>query len=421
MNIYKNSLIAISVMGLVACSDSEDTSELVNAVTLEAQRANGTIIESITFKGANVRLKKGQTQQLVAWGKDSKGDVRDITDEVEWSSSNESAATISKKGLITALNELTDDQGIVEFTAKTINGITAVAKISVSGISASSLELLEVADLDTEVNMCLDAQLGAKVTYEDGFISDISAHNITWSIENSKTANITDEGLLSTFGTQTEDISIIAEHSDGVTKEQSFKVITDNLSHIILKNGDDNVSQLQLNLSQRISLTAELYLIDESKFNITNSTTWESRDSEIVAVSNYETTKGNTVALSVGTTNLIASCGGLDESSNVAVIGDSTLESLKVNDGIEKITIERGNSVDLTLYADLKGLSEDLNVSEFAEWNLGATDLAKGEIKKVGTKDAYYELSANQNVSPGSFTLIIFYQGKSIAIPISII
>ena len=75
----------------------------------------------------------------------------------------------------------------------------------------------------------------------------------------------------------------------------------------------------------------------------------------------------------------------------------------------------------MTLYADLKGLPEDLNVSEFAEWNLGATDLAKGEIKKVGTKDAYYELSANQNVSPGSFTLIMFYQGKSIAIPVSII
>lgn len=420
MNIFKYSLIAASLIVVTGCSESDDTSELVKAVELEAQRANGTIIESMTFEGGNVRLKKGESRQLKAWGTDSKGDVRDITEEVTWTSANTEVATISDKGLVTAVAELSENQGIVEFTATTINDIADKTELSISGVKASGLEVIELEEQDTEVVMCLNAQLGAKVTYEDGYISEANTLGLSWSIDESDIASISEQGVLRTYGQKSQDITISAEHTDGVSEEQIFRASIDALSSISFKNDEDIVTQLQLELSERVTLTTELVLIDQTTHDISENSTWLSRDQEVVAVSNEDETKGNLVALTVGTADIIASCGGISESINVAVTGDSTLEGITINDGVDKLSFARGETIDLTVYADLKGTTSDLNVSEFAEWNLGDTDLASGEIKKAGTKDAYFALKAAENVIPGEFNLLVFYQGQSLAIPVTV-
>ncbi|WP_100912375.1 Ig-like domain-containing protein [Pseudoalteromonas spongiae] len=100
---------------LSGCSESDDPAALIKAVELESQRANGTLVEKIEFNGSGVRLRAGQTHQLVAMGTDSKGDVRDVSKEVTWTSSNTDVATIDSSGLVTAVKALADNQGLVTF------------------------------------------------------------------------------------------------------------------------------------------------------------------------------------------------------------------------------------------------------------------------------------------------------------------
>ena len=421
MKLFKLSLLSAALFALTACTDSDDTDDLVKGVKLESQRENGLLIESIEFEGAGVRLKKGETLQLIAWGKDTEGKVRDITKEVTWSSSNENAASISKNGgKVTALQELTENQGLVEFTATTINDVSAVAKVSISGVKATDLALVELDDADTEVMMCVDTQLAAKVTYEDGYVSTANSHNLTWSIENSDNAKVTETGVLSTFGEATQNVNVKAVHSDNVTKEQMFKASTSALSSVQLKKGDDSVTQLQMDLAERTSLTAELTLTDDTKVDITSSAVWQSENATVAAVSDQDEVKGNLVALTVGTVDISASCGGVSDSAGIAVTGNSTLDGLKINSDIDKVSLSPEETIELTLYADLAGLEEDFNVSEFAQWNLGDTDLATGQIKNVGKNTAVFELTAAKGVAPGKFNLIAFYQGQSVAIEVTV-
>ncbi|WP_157813436.1 hypothetical protein [Pseudoalteromonas spongiae] len=45
--------------------------------------------------------------------------------------------------------------------------------------------------------------------------------------------------------------------------------------------------------------------------------------------------------------------------------------------------------------ADLAGVSDDFNVSEFAGWSFSGTDLVTSKFKKLGTNEAYLEVSAS--------------------------
>ena len=135
-------LAMASAFMLSACSDSDDPAALVKAVKLESQRANGTIIESIEFTGSDIRLRPGQTHKLIAMGTDSKGDVRDVTEEVTWTSSNTDVATINSSGLVTAVKALEDNQGIVTFTATTINEIEATTELSISESKATAISVV---------------------------------------------------------------------------------------------------------------------------------------------------------------------------------------------------------------------------------------------------------------------------------------
>ncbi|WP_372770800.1 Ig-like domain-containing protein [Pseudoalteromonas sp.] len=420
MTKYKLLPLAVaSAFVLSACSESDDPAALVKAVKLESQRANGTIIESIEFTGSDIRLRPGQTHQLVAMGTDSKGDVRDVTKEVTWASSNTDVATIDSNGVVTAVKALSDNQGLVTFTATTINELEATTALSISESKATALSVVLKSSDSKTFNTCVDTQLAAKVTYQDGYVSAPDINLLSWQSTGSTTASISSSGLLSTSAEQNETLTITAKHTDGVTGSDNFTASIAHLNSLSIQRESKDIESLALELAQRDTLTAKLTLLNGETYTISNSAIWASSDTAVTSVSNADNVKGNIVGLTSGTTNVFATCGGQQAQVSVEVTGDSTLKSLKINTGKDSLEIKQGAKVSLQLFADLTGVNGDFNVSEFASWNLSGTDLATSKLLKEGTNEAYLELTAAAKT--GSFTLISGYRGKSERLDITVV
>ncbi|WP_105170403.1 Ig-like domain-containing protein [Pseudoalteromonas sp. T1lg24] len=405
---------------LSGCSESDDPAALIKAVELESQRANGTLVEKIEFNGSGVRLRAGQTHQLVAMGTDSKGEVRDISKEVTWTSSNTDVATIDSSGLVTAVKALADNQGLVTFTATTINDIEATTELSISDSKATALDVVLKNSDSNQVTTCVDAQLAATITYQDGYVSAPDTNLLTWQLAGSATASVDAKGLLSTSAEDSEELTITAKHTDGVTGSDTFSTSIAQLSALTIQHSDKNIESLAMELAQRESLKPQLTLLNGDTHIISNSAIWAASDSAVAAVSNESEVQGNIVALTSGTTNVFATCGGQQAQVSVEVTGDSTLNGLKINTGAESMSIKQGAKVSLQAFADLAGVSDDFNVSEFAGWSFSGTDLVTSQFKKLGTNEAYLEVSASSSKT-GSFTLISSYRGKSETIDITVV
>jgi DNA-binding beta-propeller fold protein YncE len=89
-------------------------------------------LNSIAVTPATATIAEGATQQFTATGSNSDGSTSDITNQVNWSSSNEAVATISGGGLATGVSA-----GIVTITATQASGsVLGSATLTVTGVTS---------------------------------------------------------------------------------------------------------------------------------------------------------------------------------------------------------------------------------------------------------------------------------------------
>jgi len=102
------------------------------------EEARAPILLAITVTPASSRLAVGDTLQFRATGRFSDGSRRDMTQTVQWASSNSSVATIGNAsgslGLVTGLAA-----GIGTFSDSTTQDITAVAAWSSSNTGVAAI------------------------------------------------------------------------------------------------------------------------------------------------------------------------------------------------------------------------------------------------------------------------------------------
>lgn len=395
-------LVAVSLLS--ACGSDGDSAELAKAVELEKQRQNGTIIEVVTIKGGQTRIKKGETHQLTATGLDSNGDTRNITSELTWTSSDTSIATVSSKGLVTGVANSDVNQGIITITGTTINDITGDAEMSVSDVSASAVALKQSSPESGNIFTCIDANITGDVTYADGYVSLDTIYNIDFSIPASDTAAITDTGTLYTSSASTETISVTGE-IDTVTDELTVIADPSNLDDIDILLSDEEVTNIiSINMGQRVQFNSQASLLPEvstDNYDIDNSVNWKERALALIGVTNQGDNKGTIVGLANGVTILQANCGGKEATATIEVKGDNTLTEMKINDGEDVINIAKDGDVELKLVAnyDEDSSISSLNVSEFTQWSLNGSSLASAEIINHGTNQASLKVTATKGVT----------------------
>ena len=140
---------------------------------------------------------------------------------------------------------------------------------------------------------------------------------------------------------------------------------------------DDEVTKLiTLNTGDRIQVTYGQANLDPTvstkHYNINNSISWTQGDHELTGITNAGDNKGTILGLAPGVTTLIGSCGGKEAKATIEVKGESTFDSLKINDGSDTITLAPSESIELLLTANYSTAPDSINVSDLHSGTLMA-------------------------------------------------
>ena len=418
-NISKITLLSLAITStfLTGCDSDNNSAELARAVELEKQRANGTIIEEFKITNGQMRLKAGETHQLIAIGVDSEGSTRDVTSELSaWTSSDVTIATVNSKGLVTGVKNSTIDQGKVTITGTTINDIFAEGEMSISDVAVSSITLKQTSPETGDIHTCIDASVSGDVRYEDDYLSLNTVKDMTFTVDDQTTAIIDKNGMLYTSAEGIENTTITAT-IDAIDTQLTVTADPKDLETIYILREDKITTRITLNIGDRVQVNAQGKLIDTistETFDIDPSIEWQQSDTGLTGITTEGLKKGTILALKAGVTELLAVCGGKNAQVRLEVKGDAKLKGTQINeDGVgvdDAIIIAPSKSVELTLTASYDVAPTSLNVSEFAKWKLFSNDIAKIELISSGLNTAHYKLTST-SASEGSVDLSVTYDG----------
>jgi len=404
----------VSSIAISGCDSDNNSEALAKAVKLESQRAKGTIIESVTIIGATTRLKIGETHQLSALGIDTNNDERDVTAELEWSSSDTSIATVNSKGLVTAVANSLEPQGEVIITGTTINDIFAQGEMSVSDKVISSLVLKQTNPITGDINTCIDANIVADVTYEDDYTSLNVTRDITFSVDTNTTASIESGGILHTSNAEIEN-TIVTGTVNNVSNQLAVISNPKNLETINVVVDEKEVSIITFNVGDRIKVQSQANLlstVSAAPINIDNNISWQTKNDALAGMTLDGENKGSLLALKPGVTEIYATCGGVQGSATLEIKGDATLDNLLINEGEESIIFKAKESIEITVTAQFEETTSDLNVTEFSDLSFSDNDLIISELTFTGTNTAKYKVTSTSSTT-GEVILTITYDGKS--------
>lgn len=399
---------------ILGCDSDNNAKALAKAVELESQRAKGTIIESVTIIGATTRLKVGETHQLSALGIDTNLDERDVTTELKWSSSDTNIATVTNKGLVTAIANSTELQGIVTITGTTINDIFAQGELSVSDEQVSALTLKQINPSSGDINTCIDAIIVADVTYQDNYTSLNVTKDITFSVDADTTASIDSLGVLRTSNSEIENTTITGT-VNSISNQLNVTSNPKNLDSIDVMLAEEKVNIIPLNVGDRVTIKSQANVdssVSDDPISIDNNVTWQSKDQSLAGLTLSGTKKGSLLALKPGVTEVYATCGGVVGAATLEIKGDATLDSLMINQGEESITFNAKESIEITVMAQFEEATSDLNVTEFSTLKFSENDLLTSELLSTGTGTAKYKVKSTSSTT-GEVILTVSYDGKT--------
>ena len=167
-------------------------------------------LTSIIVTPENQSISSDSTQQFLAEGIYSNSEITDLTDSVEWTSSNTVVATISNSGLTTAIAE-----GSTTITA-TSGIISGSSLLTVISITPSTIASIALTPENSSIPLGTQQQFKAIKNYSDGTTQDIST-GVTWGSSNESVAKISTTGLATALAAGITTITATSENTTGYT------------------------------------------------------------------------------------------------------------------------------------------------------------------------------------------------------------
>lgn len=283
-----------------------------------ATTAIGVLPSAISFSRTSLILKVEETTTLVPKITPTNAEAKTT---ISWSSSAPAVATVSEKGLVTAVSE-----GEAVITATTSNGKTASIKATVSTnviavteitISKTTLELTEG---DTD-------QLTATVSP-----SNASDPSVSWHSSNESIVTVDENGNIKAV--KAGSATITAEASNGKTATCTVTVKGIPVDGITLSQ-----SSLTLTEGENTILTATVTPANASDKTVT----WSSNDTAVATVD----ATGKVTAVAPGTATITAKAGEKTATCTVTV-NAKTIAVTGITLSRTEVTLVEGKSLTLT-------------------------------------------------------------------------
>ncbi len=314
---YSGVMWTTSDLGVAYCSGSQiyvqgEGTCVLTATTIDGRHSatcqltvTGEAVTGVTLSPSSYTLSLGHSLSLNAVVSPSDAS----NDTVSYTSSDESVATVTSKGVVTAVGV-----GSATITVTTADGgYTATSVITVPSVAVTAISLNKsTASLSTGGN----TQLTATISPEDATNTDIA-----WTSSDATVAKVSSNGLVT--GVAAGTATITATTSDGgYTATCSVTVSSD----IAVTGISLDITSDSLDIDETLQLTATISPEDATNTNVT----WTSSSAVAATVSD-----GLVTALANGTTTITAVSEDGNYTASCAIV---------VGTGIADSTITEGES-----------------------------------------------------------------------------
>ena len=228
------SVVAIDQQGNIVAKSAGSTTVWVMTVKNELDETNRKALKAsctvtvndptpvtksvteITLNKPTAKLTTGQTLTLKATVEPS-----DATDKtITWTTSNKSVATVSTKGVVTAVGAGT---ATITVTANDGSGIKSTCKVTVNDPAPVTKSVTGITLNKPTAKLTTGQTLTLKATVEP---SDATDKTITWTTSNKSVATVSTKGVVTAVGAGTATITVTA--NDGSGTKSTCKVTVSN-------------------------------------------------------------------------------------------------------------------------------------------------------------------------------------------------
>ncbi len=267
------------------------------------------VLRSIDITPTNPSIAKGTTQQLIATGTYSNASTQDLTDQVTWVSSDDTAAMVSdaagSKGLATGV-----DVGTAMIST-TLEGVSGATMLTVTG---ATLVSIDVTPINPSIAKGTTAPFAATGIFSDGTNQDLTTQ-VTWASSDGAVAGISnaagDNGLADGVDTGSTTLSATLAGVSGTT------ALTVTAATLVSLEVTPTAPSIAKGTAQQ--LTATGIYTDVSTQDLTAQVVWASSDKLVATISNAAGTNGLASGAGVGDATITATLGGVSGTTALAV------------------------------------------------------------------------------------------------------
>ncbi len=296
-----NSFIA-SVNGSALVTAKAAGSTVIRAVagTVSANvsvNVTTATLQSITISPLNPSKAKGQTQQFTATGSYDNGQNYNITNSVNWTSSNPAVTIGGTTGLATAVSEGTST---ITASLGLVNSNTTMT------VTAPVLESVSVTPSNLTLAKGLTQQYNATGTYSDGTLLNLNSA-AAWSSLNAIVASVNATGLVTAANTGTTTIQAVYNTK---TAQTAVTVTPPQLTALAITPTGSTVER-----GNTLQLTATGTYTDSTTQNLSNTVAWSSSNPAVATVN----ANGLVTTLTAGSTTITAGKDAVSNSTGITV------------------------------------------------------------------------------------------------------
>lgn len=269
---------------------------------------NATTLQSITVSPAAKTIIEGLSQMFTATGNYDNGTSVDISDQVTWSSSNESVATVDGSGRATGV---VPGSVVIRATAGVVEGS---ANLEVTG---ATLESLTVSPTTQSVIEGLTVQFTATGNYNNGTSVDMT-DAVVWSSDNVLVATVNGNGMA--LGVDAGSVTLTAT-SGSVSDTATLTVNQTTLQSIAVTPADQVLME-----GQTQAFTATGSYDNGSTADLSATVLWSSSNTAVATVD----ASGVVSGVQAGTATITATSGAVEGSAGVTIEAP-TLQSITLS------------------------------------------------------------------------------------------
>jgi uncharacterized delta-60 repeat protein len=360
--------------------------------------SNKTLV-NLAISPVSASIPTGGNQQYLATGTYSDNSTQDVTSAVTWGSSNTGVATIASgvnggraTGVAPGTTTITATLGSVTSNSATLTVTNAVLTSIVVSPSVATIP-----DGTTQ-------QYQAFGTFTDGTQQNISA-SVTWSSSNLAVGTINATGLATAVDPGT---TTIRATSGAISGTATLNVTDARIVSLAISPTNASIPN-----GTNLQYVATGTFSDGSTRNLTSSASWSSTNTGVATIN----ATGRATGVSVGTTTIGASFGGVNASTGLTVT-NAVLTSITVSpttatipEGTTQIfraiaTFSDGTNLELT-GGDISWSSSNAGVATISAAGLAtAVDPGTSTIQATSTSSPAISGTATLNVSAATLQSI---------------